>query len=491
MTATVNGTGPHKARACTMLRTQGSQIVNSAGEEVVLKGAALGGMLNMENFITGYSGHEHQHREQMTEVLGQEKATFFFDRLLHHFFTDSDAAYFASLGLNCIRIPFNYRHLMDDQDPDNLKKEGFDLLDKYVEICGRHNLYVVLDMHAVPGGQNQDWHSDSGIARAMFWDFKDHQDRAIQLWEALAKHYKNNPVVAGYNLLNEPADPHKTPSGHFGDKLIKWYERAEKSIRAIDPEHMIFIDGNTYAMDFRAFPQKPLPNAVYACHDYSFLGFPIGEQFENTQEQKERLRSSFERKVQFMREKKVPIWNGEFGPVYQNEQKEGEEGIKANAKRFALLKEQLAIYKETNVSWSIWLYKDIGYQGMVYVDPESSYMRLIAPFVAKKQRLGLDFWGVVNKDGVKHLYEPFLQGLKEEVMEKYRSTRYPKIWTIERHFERVIRECLMSEYAGWEMAELFRDKSKDELEDLAGSFAFEKCIKRDALTEILSHDSAK
>ncbi|KAF4980635.1 hypothetical protein FZEAL_3384 [Fusarium zealandicum] len=482
--------GSSKSRSCTMLRVQGSQIVNPAGETVILKGAAIGGMLNMENFITGYAGHEHEHRAQMAEVLGEKKATFFFDRLLHHFFTDSDAAYFASSGMNSIRIPFNYRHFIDDLNPDVIQQKGLDLLDRCVEICARHNLYVVLDMHAVPGGQNQDWHSDSGLSRATFWEFKDHQDRAIQLWEALARRYKGNSVVAGYNLLNEPADPHKTTSGHYGDQLIKWYERVEKKIRAIDPDHMIFIDGNTYAMDFRAFPEDPLPNAVYACHDYSMLGFPVGEQYEGTAEQKEKLRASFERKVQFMREKNVPVWNGEFGPVYQNEKKEGEEGVKTNAKRFALLKEQLAIYRETDVNWSIWLYKDIGYQGMVYLDPESAYMRLVGPFIEKKQRLGLDFWGVVNKDGVKHLYEPLLQALKKEVLPNYRDTRYPKIWTFERQFERVIRECLMSEYVGWELAELFRDKTEDELEEIASSFAFEKCIKRDTLTEILSQDSA-
>lgn len=469
----------------SMLRTDGSRIVNQNGDAVVLKGAAIGGMLNMENFITGYAGHENEHRAQMAAVLGEEKATFFFDRLIHHFFTDADAAYFASLGLNSIRIPFNCRHFIDDMEPSVLKQKGFDLLDRCVDICGRHGLYVVLDMHAVPGGQNQDWHSDSGLSRAQFWEHKDHQDRAIQIWEAIAKHYKGNTVIAGYNLLNEPADPHKTAAGFYGARLIAWYERVEKAVRAIDPEHMIFIDGNTYAMDFRAFPEKPLPNAVYACHDYSMMGFPFGEQFEGTQEQKDKLRSSFERKVQFMREKNVPIWNGEFGPVYQSERKEGAAAVETNKKRFALLEEQLAIYRETDVNWSIWLYKDIGYQGMVYLDPESPYLRLIQPFVDKKQRLGLDFWGVVDKSGVKHLYEPFLEGLKKEVLPQYQNTRYPKIWTFERHFERVIRECLWSEYIGWEMAELFRDKTKEELEELASSFSFENCVKRETLNKIL------
>lgn len=112
-----------------------------------------------------------------------------------------------------------------------------------------------------------------------------------------------------------------------------------------------------------------------------------------------KLRKSFQRKVAFMRQRGIPIWNGEFGPVYAlAADSEGatlaeKETIAAatNSQRFALLKEQLAIYAETEVSWSIWLYKDIGYQGMTFVSPETSYMKLIAPFLEKKKKLGLDF----------------------------------------------------------------------------------------------------
>ncbi|KAH7329464.1 glucan 1,3-beta-glucosidase [Stachybotrys elegans] len=475
-----NNVNPH----CSMLRVSGTKIVDAQGKQVVLKGAGLGGMLNMENFITGYSGHEHEHREALAKVLGQEKADFFFSRLLHHFFTEADAALFASLGFNCLRIPFNYRHFMDDNEPGVIKQSGFDLLDRLVDICGKYNIYVVLDLHAVPGGQNQDWHSDSGISKALFWEFRDFQDRAIQLWEALAKHYAGNPVIAGYNPLNEPADPKHT-------RLLAWYERAEKTIRAIDPEHMLFLDGNTYAMDFSAFPvDKPLPNSVYSCHDYSMMGFPVPEQYEGTDEQKAKLRASFKRKVEYMQQAKVPIWNGEWGPVYQDERRDPDAAA-TNKKRFALLQEQLKIYREfDDVSWSIWLYKDIGYQGMVYVDPESPYMRLIQPFVDKKQRLGLDFWGVADKSAIDDaVYTPFLAKLKAEVPEHLQKKKYPKIWTFDRQVERVVREVLLSEYHGWEMAELFRGKTEEELEALAASFALENCRTRDTLNEHLREDA--
>jgi hypothetical protein len=82
---------------CSMLHVEGADIVDASGSKVILKGAGLGGHLNFENFITGYPGHEHEHRAAMAEVLGKEKAQFFFDRLIHYFFTDADAAYFQSL----------------------------------------------------------------------------------------------------------------------------------------------------------------------------------------------------------------------------------------------------------------------------------------------------------------------------------------------------------------------------------------------------------
>lgn len=79
--------------------------------------------------------------------------------------------------------------------------------------------------------------------------------------------YKENPWVAGYNPLNEPAD-----SEH--SRLVEWYARVEKAIRRIDPDHILFFDGNTFAMDFRRFP-APLPNSVYSCHDYSVISLHV------------------------------------------------------------------------------------------------------------------------------------------------------------------------------------------------------------------------
>jgi Cellulase (glycosyl hydrolase family 5). len=116
-------------------------------------------------------------------------------------------------------------------------------------------------MHTVPGGQNPDWHSDNPTSYAAFWDYKDHQDRTVWLWEQIVARYKHNAWVAGYNPLNEPCDPEHV-------RLPAFYARIEKAIRAIDPRHILWLDGNTFAMEWKGF-DTVLPNCVYAMHDYA------------------------------------------------------------------------------------------------------------------------------------------------------------------------------------------------------------------------------
>lgn len=90
---------------------------------------------------------------------------------------------------------------------------------------------------------------------------KDFQDRAVWLWEELAKHYKDNKWIAGYNPMNEPTDEEHV-------RVLAFYDRVEAAIRAIDPDHILFLDGNTFGADFSRFA-KPWKNSVYACHDYT------------------------------------------------------------------------------------------------------------------------------------------------------------------------------------------------------------------------------
>ena len=86
------------------------------------------------------------------------------------------------------------------------------------------------------------------------------------------------------------------------------------------------------------------------------------------------------------------------------------------------------------------------------------------------------------------VYAPFVWALKDAVPPPLRRARYPPQWTFDRHVERVVRECLLSEYLGLEMAELFRGQPLQQLDALAASFKFENCVQRTELNEILKAD---
>lgn len=118
----------------------------------------------MENFITGFAGHEAQHRAAMRRVLGQEKYEFFFDEWLEYFFTEADAKFFAELGLNCLRLPFNYRHFEDDMNPRVLKESGFKHLDRVVDLVSvSHN-----PLHGDTGIRK--WANHNGHIVRSTWD---------------------------------------------------------------------------------------------------------------------------------------------------------------------------------------------------------------------------------------------------------------------------------------------------------------------------------
>ena len=372
-----------------ILQVDGTRIVGDDGP-VLLRGFGLGGWMNMENFITGYAGAESQQRRALRRVLGEEGYERFFARFLDVFFTDADAAFLAGLGLNSLRIPFNYRHFEDDDAPMVLKEHGFRLLDRVIEACAHHGIYTILDLHAVPGAQNQHWHSDNPTQWAAFWTHRHFQDRVVHLWEAIADRYRRNPWVAGYNPVNEPADVE-------GDTIGPFYRRLEGAIRAVDPDHILFLDGNRYSTQFDQLGD-PLPNTVYTAHDYALPGFIDGGPYPGITRgdyiDRDKVEETFLARTSYMRETGTPIWVGEFGPVYTGDPARDEQ-------RYQLLEDQLEIFARHDASWSLWTYKDIGLQGVVSASPESPYMRRIAPVLEKKARLGVDAWGSTD-EGVRH-----------------------------------------------------------------------------------------
>jgi endoglucanase len=441
------------------LRTSGAGIVTADGEQVVLQGVGIGGWLNMENFITGYPATESSHRRALRRALGERRAALLLDSLLDSFFGPPDAEFIASVGMNCVRIPVNYRHWEDDARPGQIKQEGFTLLDRAVDACAAAGLYTVIDLHAVPGAQNHGWHSDNPFHEPLFWQHPHFQDRAVALWEAIASRYAGRPEVAGYNVLNEPAD-------ESGTALADFYRRAVAAIRAVDGRHMVFLDGNRYAREFRGFGE-PFENAVYAVHQYpppgAADGGPYPGQTAGRHFDADAIAAEFASMTAYMREHALPVWVGEFGPVYGA-------GAERDAQRRRLLADQIALYTAAGAGWSLWTYKDIGVQGLVVTDPGSPWMRRTQAVRAKKARLAADHWGTTT-DGVRDVLDPLMARFEREF-----GGFDPYAFGARRFVEQLVLNICFSEPLADEFAACFAGASDGELVALGESFAFGNCL---------------
>ncbi|NAZ76586.1 cellulase family glycosylhydrolase [Kineococcus sp. T13] len=418
----------------------------------------------MENFITGYAGNESLMRSGVRAVLGEDRSERFFERLLTAFFGDADAQFLADRGFNSVRIPVNYRHLEDASAPFTIKQEGFRHLDRAIQACAARGIYSMIDLHALPGHQNQDWHSDNRTHVDTFWDDRTAQDRVVTIWEAIADRYREDPWVSGYNLMNEPADSTRQRVGPYYDRLLT-------AVRAVDPDHIVFLDGNTYSTEFDIFGE-PQDNVVYALHDYVPSGFGRGGPYPGITDGKwidrDVAEKTFLKRSAYARETETPIMVSEFAPIYTGDAEQ-------DAQRRQILADQLEIYVRDGVSWASWMYKDLGRQGMVGVRADTPYRRLFDPFVAKKRRLSIDGWGG-DEVGPREVTQPVRDLLAREFPD---FDPYP---FGQAHFvSRLLLNILLAEPMVQEYAELLRGLDDGELDALADSFALDSCEVRESL----------
>jgi endoglucanase len=451
------------------VHTQGSRVIGLDGERLRLRGVCVGGWLNMENFITGYAANESLMRAGVLEVLGRERYELFFETLLSNFFGEADAAFLASVGVNSVRLPLNYRHLEDDANPFVVNEEGFRHLDRAITSCAANGIFSIIDLHAVPGSQNQHWHSDNATHRALFWEQRQFQDRAVHIWEAIADHYKNETWVAGYNLLNEPADESRKAIGPF-------YSRLVKAIRAVDPYHVLFVDGNTYATEFDVFEEQ-WDNTVYTCHDYVRSGLGRGGPYPGLTDgvyvDKAAVEETFLKRSAYARLTGTPVYVGEFGPIYT-----GDEAV--DEQRRQILADQLDIYAQHEAGWALWTYKDVGRQGLAMVAPGSPYLERFGGFIAKKDRLAADQWGT-DGEGPREVSRPVQELIAREApnFEPYPWGRFDWVRTLLLNI--TVAQALAPQYA-----QRFEGLGDNELVALAESFAFGNCRVREPLRDQLS-----
>ncbi|GKT90029.1 endoglucanase C [Colletotrichum tofieldiae] len=192
----------------------------------------------------------------------------------------------------------------------------------------------------------------------------------------------------------------------------------------------------------------------------------------------------YDRKVTFMKEHNVPIWNGEFGPIYERKEY-NPDWEEHNEERYKMLDKQMAIYTNEGIAWSIWAYKDVNVMGMTYLSPDSAWLKLLGPLIRKKRELAVDSWAYDDAHLQPNLFGPLHKWFEDNVPAEY-NKKYPWQWRMHMHVFRGIRGITMAEYMIPEWADYFKDKTFEELDELAASWKYENCMQRQRLNDLLS-----
>jgi endoglucanase len=469
-----------------MLKTQGNKILDDTGKEIRLRGICVGGWMNMENFINGFPGDEHGVRSVAAEILGASRAKFLFDRWLDYFLANEDIAHLKALGANVVRLPINYRHFENDSKPFHYLEEGFRRLSRAVDSCARHGVYAIIDLHAAQGWQNTDWHCDNSSRQTLLWQHPHFQERVISLWKEIARRYRGNATVAGYNLLNEPVMG--APGGRYPNRyapdwnaLNDLYRRLVQAIRKEDHNHICFLEGDYFSVLFSHMDPPFAPNLVYSNHYYpaasirpgKYPGKVVGELWN-----KQRLETEFlgSEGYAYTQKYSVPLWVGEFGGHFSGPASD-------RAYRLSALTDLLDIFEKAGSHWTIWTYKDIGVMGLMKADPHSEYMQLIRSALRMKDKLQTDSWlaiGVKNNsasDLINRLATVAERTTQEPDMDHAQNRTYLGQSTLGGYFANLMQPTFVR---------CFKGLSEEQIDRVMQSFAFSACQPNKPLASLLS-----
>ena len=254
------------------LRTLGKKIINSNGDPVLLKGVGLGGWMLQEGYMMNSSGGadtQHEFIEKLTTLIGAEKTEEFYSNWRQNFVTKQDVDSIAKWGFNSIRLPMHYNlfTLPIEEEPvageNTWLDTGFEMVDELLSWCESNQIYLILDLHAAPGGQGKDAAiSDYDDTKPSLWESEFNKSKTVALWGKLAARYKDKQWIGGYDLLNEVNWP-------LGSNVLReLYVRITNEIRAVDSNHILFIEGNGFANDFSGLTPQWDANMVYSPHKY-------------------------------------------------------------------------------------------------------------------------------------------------------------------------------------------------------------------------------
>lgn len=354
------------AGAQGFLRVNGKQIVNEKGQNVLLRGVGLGGWMLQEGYMLRVNGEGMQHkiRSRIVELIGEDSTRNFYNAWLANHTRKIDIDSMKAWGFNSVRLPmhFNLYTLPVDQEPEPGKQtwleKGFKMTDDLLAWCKANRIYLILDLHAAPGGQGNDLNiSDRDPSKPSLWQNEANRQKTIALWRKLAERYANEPWIGGYDILNEPnwgfADLANDKNGlkETGNQPLKQLMvDITKTIREVDNKHIIIIEGNGWGNNYNGILPPWDKNMVLSFHKYWNF---------NTQDAIKHILNTRDTY-------NVPVWLGETG---ENSN--------------VWFTEAVRLLEANNIGWAWWPLKKLGNNNPMQIRSNNEYDKVLGYWAGK------------------------------------------------------------------------------------------------------------
>lgn len=158
-------------------------------------------------------------------------------------------------GANIVRLPIHPTRWRDRG-----QEEYLELLDEAVKWASELELYLILDWHSIGNLKTEVYHHDMYVTNI---------EETNEFWDIVSKRYAGEPVVAMYELYNEPVN-----DGKFeGLDWAEWKKMNEVMIDIIrknDPEAAVLVTGFGWGYDLSPIASDPIEREgiAYVSHPY-------------------------------------------------------------------------------------------------------------------------------------------------------------------------------------------------------------------------------
>ncbi len=342
------------------LHRDGQKIVDGSGKNIILRGLGVGGWMVQEGYMLktdGFAGTQFKIKSKIEELIGTEATNEFYKAYLKNGIAKRDIDSLASWGFNSVRLPMHYNLYTLPIEKETVAgqntwlEEGFKMTDDLLKWCTENKMYLILDLHAAPGGQGMDANiSDYDTSKPSLWESDANKKKMVALWVKLAERYKDNPWIGGYDIINEPNWNFSGTNKNGCDEKLNAPLRAlqleiTKAIRTVDKNHLVIIEGNCWGNNYSGMFPLWDENLVLSFHKYW-----------NYNDQ-----ASIQDIVNLRKEHNVPIWMGEGG---ENSN--------------VWFKESISLLEKNNIGWAFWPMKKVeNIAGVTSVTMNSEYQKLL------------------------------------------------------------------------------------------------------------------